>query len=214
MKLISIEPTPNPNSMKLNLDQSLPKGVSHTYKAANRNECPDHIEKLLNVRGVKSLFHMADFIAVQRDPRIDWQGILAGYQNRGPSPAMSAEAGFSRMLLGRKLTDAQRSELSGYLLREGRQKNNYYCWYYASMTMLQLGGKTWDKWNPTMRDYLVKTQRRGAADDGSWPANGKYANHNGGGKIYTTAMATLTLEVYYRYLPMFGGKEGNVGQQP
>ena len=31
MKLVSIEPTPNPNSMKLNLDESLPKGVSRTY---------------------------------------------------------------------------------------------------------------------------------------------------------------------------------------
>jgi len=137
--------------------------------------------------------------------------ILAGYQDRGPSPAMSAEAAFSRMLLDQELTDAQRSELTGYLLREGRQRNNYYCWYYTSMTMLQLGGKSWDKWNPTMRDYLIKTQRRGGTDDGSWPADGKYANHNGGGKIYTTTLATLTLEVYYRYLPMFGGKEGNVG---
>ena len=140
--------------------------------------------------------------------------ILAGYQDRGPSPAMSAEAAFSRMLLGQVLTDAQRSELTKYLLREGRQKDNYYCWYYTSMTMLQMGGKPWDTWNPTMRDHLVKTQRRGGTDDGSWPANGKYAGHNGGGKIYTTAMATLTLEVYYRYLPMFGGKEGNVGQLP
>ena len=77
MKLVSIEPTPNPNSMKLNLDDSLPKGVSHTYSAKDKNKCPDYIEKLLNVPGVKSLFHMADFIAIQRHPRVDWQGILA-----------------------------------------------------------------------------------------------------------------------------------------
>ena len=36
MKLVSIEPTPNPNSMKLNLDESLPKGVSRTYTAEDR----------------------------------------------------------------------------------------------------------------------------------------------------------------------------------
>lgn len=77
MKLVSIEPTPNPNSMKLTLDESLPKGVSRTYTAEDKNECPDYIEKLLNVPGVRSLFHMADFIAVQRRPRMDWQGILA-----------------------------------------------------------------------------------------------------------------------------------------
>lgn len=78
MKLVSIEPTPNPNSMKLNLDESLPQGASRTYTAEDRNECPEYIDKLLNVSGVKSLFHMGDFIAVQRHPRVDWQGILAG----------------------------------------------------------------------------------------------------------------------------------------
>jgi hypothetical protein len=78
VQLVSIEPTPNPNSMKLNLDESLPKGVSRTYTTEDKDDCPDYIEKLLNLPGVKSLFHMADFIAVQRLPRADWQGILAG----------------------------------------------------------------------------------------------------------------------------------------
>ena len=77
MKLLSIEPTPNPNSMKLNLGEHLPKGVSHTYTAADQHDSPDYIKRLLHVPGVKSLFHMADFIAVQRDPRVDWQTLLA-----------------------------------------------------------------------------------------------------------------------------------------
>ncbi len=78
MQLVSIEPTPNPNSMKLNLSESLPEGVSRTYTAGTNSDCPDYIEELLNMPGVKSLFHMADFIAVQRHPHTDWQGILAG----------------------------------------------------------------------------------------------------------------------------------------
>ncbi|MFT4513985.1 MAG: hypothetical protein ACI89X_000079 [Planctomycetota bacterium] len=77
MKLISIEPTPNPNSMKLNLGESLPKGMSRTYTAEEKGDCPDYIARLLNVSGVKSLFHMQDFIAIQREPRADWQPILA-----------------------------------------------------------------------------------------------------------------------------------------
>ena len=78
MKLVSIEPTPNPNSMKLNLDESLPKGVSRTYTAEDRRDSPDYIDKLLNVPGVESVFHTADFIAVQRHPHMDWPGILVG----------------------------------------------------------------------------------------------------------------------------------------
>ena len=78
VKLISIEPTPNPNSMKLNLGESLAKGMSRTYTNEDGGDCPDYIARLLNVPGVKSLFHMDDFIAIQRAPRTDWQGILAG----------------------------------------------------------------------------------------------------------------------------------------
>ncbi len=77
MKLISIEPTPNPNSMKLNLGESLPKGISRTYTTEEKGDCPDYIARLLDVPGVKSLFHMDDFIAIQREPRRDWQDILA-----------------------------------------------------------------------------------------------------------------------------------------
>jgi len=140
-------------------------------------------------------------------------GVLANYQGRGAKPAMSAEAGFSRMLLGQKLSEAQEKELGIYLLKEGRQNNNYYCWYYATLAVFQLGDPYWEQWNPKMRDHLIKRQLRGGTDDGSWPSKGQYAGHNGGGKIYTTTMATLTLEVYYRYLPMFGGKEGTVGDR-
>lgn len=138
-------------------------------------------------------------------------GVLAGYQGRGQTPAMSAEAAFSRMLLGQELNPAQRKELGSYLLKTGRDKENYYCWYYASMAMFQLGQPYWEAWNPKMRDHLIRRQVRGGTDDGSWPNTGRYAGHNGGGKIYTTTMAALTLEVYYRYLPMFGGKKGTVG---
>ena len=31
MKLISIEPTPSPNTMKLNVDEQLPREKSHVY---------------------------------------------------------------------------------------------------------------------------------------------------------------------------------------
>ena len=92
MKLVSIEPTPNPNSMKLNLDEHLPKGVSSTYTAADKKDCPDYIARLLQVPGVKSLFHMADFIAVQRDPRVDWQALLARAREAFGEPGVEPPA--------------------------------------------------------------------------------------------------------------------------
>jgi hypothetical protein len=92
VQLVSIEPTPNPNSMKLNLDESLPAGSSRTYTSEDRQDCPDYIARLLDVQGVKSLFHMAGFIAVQRVPRCDWQGILAAIRRAfGPGGEDAAE---------------------------------------------------------------------------------------------------------------------------
>ena len=138
-------------------------------------------------------------------------GILAGYQSGSPKPAMSAEAAFSRILLGQKLSDSQQNELADYLgssVLKLKQKHNFYCVYYASLAMMQLGGKAWENWNPKMQKYLTQLQKRGGDDDGAWDLKTQYSGHHAG-KIYTTAMATLSLEVYYRYLPMLratGGK--------
>jgi hypothetical protein len=77
MKIISIEPTPSPNSMKLNMDESLPAGVRKTYTKKNSTDAPDNVQQLLAVQGVISVFHAADFIALDRTSKGDWQLILA-----------------------------------------------------------------------------------------------------------------------------------------
>ena len=76
MKLIGIEPTPNPNSMKLVLDETLAPGVKATYRAADEVSAP-LMRGLLSIAGVASIFHSSDFMAVQRTPGTDWQKILA-----------------------------------------------------------------------------------------------------------------------------------------
>jgi Virulence factor/Scaffold protein Nfu/NifU N terminal/HEAT repeats len=77
VKLLSIETTPNPNSMKLNLDERLAKGVAITYTHENRGDCPAYIEKILAIPGVSSVFCVEDFMAVQRKPTAGWENILS-----------------------------------------------------------------------------------------------------------------------------------------
>ncbi|MGI8732829.1 MAG: virulence factor [Pyrinomonadaceae bacterium] len=85
MKLLSIETTPNPNSMKLNLDERLAKEVAITYtqenigsgRTENRGNCPAYIEKILAIPGVSSVFRVADFLAIQRKPTAAWEDILS-----------------------------------------------------------------------------------------------------------------------------------------
>ncbi|WP_029192337.1 virulence factor [Paenibacillus harenae] len=77
MKLLSVEPTPSPNSMKLNVDEMLPRGRRYTFKAGEAGEAPELLQRLLQINGVKSLFRTADFIALDRKPGADWAAILA-----------------------------------------------------------------------------------------------------------------------------------------
>ncbi|MBX3149589.1 virulence factor [Candidatus Obscuribacterales bacterium] len=74
MQLKSVETTPNPNSMKLNLSETLE--VTKTYSAEDNANCPPFIIELLAITGVKSVFACNDFVTVTRDPRSDWKTIL------------------------------------------------------------------------------------------------------------------------------------------
>lgn len=76
MRIVSIEPTPSPHSMKVNVDETLPGGVRMTYTGSNAGQAPEPIRKLLAIPGVASVFRTADFIAVDREPKADWQAIL------------------------------------------------------------------------------------------------------------------------------------------
>jgi hypothetical protein len=63
--------------------------------------------------------------------------------------------------------------------------------------MFRAGGEAWKRWNAVVRDTIVKLQRHEACPRGSWDPDGKWGHE--GGRIYATALAVLTLEVYYRY---------------
>ncbi len=82
-----------------------------------------------------------------------------------------------------------------------------YYYYYATQVMHHFGGEPWQNWNPRMRDMLVAKQDRGmdrAHPDqkGSWSPVGD-AHGGAGGRIMITSLSLLTLEVYYRYLPLY-----------
>ncbi|MGG4035704.1 conserved virulence factor C family protein [Paenibacillus cisolokensis] len=76
MKLISVEPTPSPNTMKLNVDEALARGKHETYSAKEAEKAPEPLRSLLAIEGVKGLFRTADFIALDRKPGADWARIL------------------------------------------------------------------------------------------------------------------------------------------
>lgn len=76
MKITSIEPTPSPNTMKINLNEELPMGKSNNYKREAKDEAPVVVQRILEIEGVKGVYHVADFLAVERNARFDWKVIL------------------------------------------------------------------------------------------------------------------------------------------
>lgn len=80
----------------------------------------------------------------------------------------------------------------------GLDEYRYYVFYNCALAMFQAGGDSWRRWNAMARDKLISLQVQGhGCDRGSWVNTNWTVDE--GGRVYTTALAVLTLEVYYRY---------------
>lgn len=77
MEIKSIEPTPSPNTMKIILNQELEAGIRNNYNKENMKEAPPKIQAILQIEGVKGVYHVADFLAVERNAKYDWKDILS-----------------------------------------------------------------------------------------------------------------------------------------
>ena len=115
-----------------------------------------------------------------------------------------------RMYMGWDKEHPSIVEAVGYLGKLGPNvgpKSDIYYNYYCTQVMKQYGGKEWTKWNDVMRDSLVESQNKKGNTTGSWFFDNNYAHSaSKGGRLYCTAMACMTLEVYYRYLPLYSSE--------
>jgi hypothetical protein len=82
-----------------------------------------------------------------------------------------------------------------------------YYWYYATLAMYQVGGDAWNKWNAAMTTSMVPNQRMDTdycAFKGSWDPIDPWGGD--GGRVYSTALLAMCLEVYYRYDRVIGAR--------
>lgn len=129
-------------------------------------------------------------------------GARYGYMDPRPRETTSAIGLLCRMYLG-WTPDFQPLDHGTQLISlAGPSKDNMYLNYYATQLLHHYDGAQWKAWNPAMRDYLVDTQERNGAEAGSWHFSG--GRGDVGGRLYNTAMAVMTLEVYYRHMPLYG----------
>lgn len=76
MKIVAIEQTPNPNSMRVVLDTELPSGTSYNYKKSDVDTAVEPAASVLKINGVNGIYHVMNFMAVERSGDVEWEEIL------------------------------------------------------------------------------------------------------------------------------------------
>ena len=133
------------------------------------------------------------------------QGGLYGYD--GPaktSPAIVATGMFCRQLDLVPPTEPMMQESADLLKMHpiNVKAPDFYHIYYATLALYQHQGPVWLAWNEKLKELLPLLQRKDGAENGSWDPKGPHIG--AGGRVISTTFATLSLEVYYRLLPMYG----------
>ncbi len=87
---------------------------------------------------------------------------------------------------------------------------DFYYWYYATYALYQFsadpaGRSAWKSWESSMVDAILKNQVKGGEQAGSWaPQVDPWGS--AGGRVYSTAILALCMEVFYRYDTVIGSK--------
>jgi len=121
------------------------------------------------------------------------------------NPRLTAIGMLCRVFIGEDTQGAMLRAHGNMMLNYLPQANktDFYQMYYATLAMFQMGGEYWRKWNVVMKKILCDTQRKGGCADGSWDPTGFEAwADTRCGRVFFTAVGCLSLEVYYRYLPV------------
>ena len=125
--------------------------------------------------------------------------------------AMTAVGVLCRIFLGHTPEDDPAIGRGAELLRRSPPVWNpdelgcdMYYWYYGTYATYQLGGRDWAAWSRAMEPAVVRSQRQDGDRRGSWDPVGPWGF--AGGRVYSTALMTLCLEVYYRYARVLGAR--------
>lgn len=106
-----------------------------------------------------------------------------------------------RMILGAQTLAQNPPELGS----SSRPRRDTYYWYYATQVMFHMGGDYWSSWNQALHPMLSQSQIKDGPFSGSWnpqtPIPDRWGSY--GGRLYVTTMNLLSLEVFYRHLPLY-----------
>lgn len=128
-------------------------------------------------------------------------GAAYGYRSPAAKPCTSAIGLLCRMYTGWNRDDEPLRRGVTNLAKPGPHPAAIYQNFYLAQALLQMNHPVWPRWNAKNRDQIVAQQARFGHETGSW----FFVDHDTapGGRLAHTALAVLTLEVYYRLLPIY-----------
>jgi hypothetical protein len=164
---------------------------------------------VVDARSVKSAMAFLDKVAAGKNKEHYGYSTNAG---AAPSTALTAVGLWTRAHFdGWGPKDAGMEEGVKGLLKRPATKNrlDLYYLHYATMVLKHVGGEAWETWNEGpkaadgsrkggLRDVLVEAQVADGANAGSWNPDTAFIG-NQCGRLGTTALCVINLEVYYRH---------------
>lgn len=153
---------------------------------------------------LQGVMHYLDSVQIDGEGRYGYETEKKTYKG-----SITAMALLCRMYLGWGRNDGDMRDGVALLDKAGPYEN-LYSTYFATQVMRNWGGEEWTRWNERMQQDLLATQVTEGPGKGSWkPRTGMHTKQ--GGRLLETSLATLTLEVYYRYKPIL--PDPMVGEQ-
>jgi hypothetical protein len=130
-----------------------------------------------------------------------------GYVDASPTPTMTAVGLLCRLYLGTGPKNSGiQAGVNNLLKSPPPTVNSMYYYYYATQVLHHVGGPAWTTWNGKMQALLLSKQDKGTPgrlhQKGSWGPAGD-AHGGAGGRLMITSLSILSLEVYYRHLPLY-----------
>ena len=143
-------------------------------------------------------------------------GAKYGYREKGASQSLTPVGLLSRYYMGWTPKHPAFGRGIEFLKQVPPAPNFFdmYYYYYATQVMHFYDGPDWHKfWNPKIRDLLLSLQNKSADENlkGSWDKDGGFIGSSCG-RLGTTCLAILTLEVYYRHLPLYKRDNGGLAE--
>lgn len=162
------------------------------------------------------------------DEVTDPESVRSGYTARGTGKVFipgvnedfrhhetaTALALMGRIFMDRRKSDPRHAKACAILLQDlprwAPGEIDFYYWYSASLALFQADGPKgprWKEWDASLVKAILPNQhpQKTGCRRGSWEPVDRWSAE--GGRVYATAINTLTLEVYYRYASAFGRVE-------